>query len=66
MKEIFEDYPQFLLSNDVERWESEVSDKIAHLEDLKEIVVHAKQNFSQRFGLKQHMTALTEIYENAN
>lgn len=66
MKEIFEDYPQFLLSNDVERWESEVSDKIAHLEDLKEIVVHAKQNFRQRFGLKQHMTALTEIYENAN
>ncbi|MBI1781449.1 MAG: glycosyltransferase [Sphingobacteriales bacterium] len=66
MKEIFRDYPQFLLSDDIQKWEIEVNDKIAQLETLKKLAAQASKNFAERFGVSQHMNALAEIYENAN
>lgn len=66
MKEIFRDYPQFLLGDEIIKWDIEVNEKIVHLETLKALAVKASKNFADKFGIKQHMNALTEIYENAN
>jgi glycosyltransferase involved in cell wall biosynthesis len=66
MQEIFKDYPQFLLSTDMKKWEEEVSDKIHNLVTLKQLALTAGKNFKERFGISQHMNALTKIYENAN
>lgn len=61
MKEIFCDYPQFVL-NDNENLEKQVLFKVKQLDDLREKVKCARENFLKRFSVEKHIETLQNIY----
>ena len=61
MKEIFHDYPQFVL-NEGEDWKEQVLIKLHQLEQLKKLTTCARESFIKRFSVEGHIKSLRNIY----
>ena len=61
MKEIFCDYPQFVL-NEKEDFKEQVLIKLRGLAALKNLTTCARQSFLKRFSVEQHIHSLQRIY----
>lgn len=61
MKEIFENYPEFLVENN-EDIKKTIINKISQIEELKKLVPLAREEFMERFSLEQHIQKLEQIY----
>jgi glycosyltransferase involved in cell wall biosynthesis len=61
MKEIFRDYPQFVLS-EREDFKEQVLFKLHHLRELKKLATCARESFLKRFSVEQHIKSLKHIY----
>lgn len=61
MKEIFCDFPEFLIEQNKEFKET-IYVKLTHLEELKNRMPLVSKNFASRFGSEVHMNKLNEIY----
>ncbi len=61
MKEIFKDYPMFLLESG-NQLKEQVYDKVKALHELKKLAGQARKNFADRFSLENHVRSLNQIY----
>jgi glycosyltransferase involved in cell wall biosynthesis len=61
MKEIFENYPEFIIPLD-EKLTENVLSKITKLPELKAAASRAREEFKDRFSVRQHIKALEKIY----
>jgi glycosyltransferase involved in cell wall biosynthesis len=61
MKEIFRDYPQFVLS-DSDNLKEQVLFKLLQLCELKKLARCARESFLKRFSVEQHIRSLQGIY----
>jgi glycosyltransferase involved in cell wall biosynthesis len=61
MKEIFRDFPQFVL-NDHENLKEQVLFKLLQLAELKKLAKCARESFQKRFSVEQHIQSLQNIY----
>lgn len=61
MKEIFRDYPQFIL-NENEDINKQVLMKLKQLDELKKLTMCARDNFVSRFSKEKHIHSLQHIY----
>lgn len=64
LEEIFQNYPQFLVSLD-NRLEKNILAKLAQYNELKDLALKARREFLHRFSLEKHLMELNLIYENA-
>jgi len=64
MREIFINYPDFLVHTD-HRMETEIISKIEGLEELKKEVPRAAREFMTRFSADQHINRLRKVYREA-
>lgn len=62
MKEIFRDFPQFLIPAE-RKPEENISDKIRNYGSLKDLTGMVRDSFIRRFDPSSHDTALKEIYD---
>jgi len=62
VKEIFRDFPQFLISTGP-GMDEEIIDKIKAINELKAAVPVACRQFRKRFSLEQHVKGLCSLYE---
>jgi len=65
MKEIFSDFPEFILENDSEI-EKNVIEKLENLDSLRALTEKAGKEFALRYSLNTHVNALKEIYHSLN
>lgn len=65
MREIFENYPEFIVPLD-ENLKNNILSKIACLPELKASALKAREEFRNRFGMKQHIDKLEQIYAQFN
>ncbi len=65
MKEIFSDYPEFILEND-SGIEMNVVKKLENLDALRALARKAGKEFALRYSLNSHVNALKEIYHSLN
>ncbi len=65
MKEIFNNYPEFLLELEY-NLEENVLKKVEKLDQLKAIVPKAIEEFKERFSMQQHIQKLDTIYNSFN
>ena len=61
MKEIFHDYPQFVL-NEKEDFKAQVLNKLQRLDELRKVTACAREKFANRFSASQHIESLQNIY----
>jgi glycosyltransferase involved in cell wall biosynthesis len=61
MKEIFRDFPQFVLS-DSSNLKEQVLFKLLQLSELKKLSKCARESFLKRFSVEQHIQSLQSIY----
>ncbi|NLE34324.1 MAG: glycosyltransferase [Bacteroidales bacterium] len=62
VREIFQDFPQFLVPEGP-GMEQVIIDRIAGIDELREAVPLASQQFSKRFSLEQHVHGLCSAYD---
>lgn len=62
MKEIFRDFPQFLIPADLKH-EEIISEKIKHYGSLKDLTGKARDSFIKRFSPSSNDEALKDIYD---
>jgi len=65
MKEIFQNYPEFLVDLD-ENLENNIIEKIRNIDELKIKAREAAIEFRSRFSMEQHIEKLEEIYNSFN
>ncbi len=65
MKEIFKEYPEFLIENN-EGFKESIFNKIRDIQELKRVATLASDNFSERFNTKIHVSKLGSIYNGFN
>lgn len=61
MKEIFRDYPDFLVQRNSE-YQQQIYSKIEQISELKSLAMKASSNFAQRFSSVSHIHKLESIY----
>jgi glycosyltransferase involved in cell wall biosynthesis len=61
MKEIFKDYPEFLVELNEHIFES-IIDRLNHYDSLVESVTRARQDFLRRFNLENHLGRVKALY----
>ena len=61
MKEIFMNYPQYLVTLD-RNMEENILEKIGKMEELIKILPAVRDEFSARFSIEQHISGLRKIY----
>lgn len=62
MKEIFENYPEFIVELD-EHLKDNVLSKINDISKLRVLALEARKEFIGRFSVEQHIAALEKLYE---
>lgn len=62
IKEIFTDFPEFLLTENKDYTE-QVADRLENLTELKTKAKIAKESFTNQFSLGNHLDRFTELYE---
>jgi hypothetical protein len=61
MKEIFSEFPRFVLGEQC-NWVDEVYDGLIHLDELNKLALKARMNFLGRFDFQQNLNNLAKIY----
>jgi glycosyltransferase involved in cell wall biosynthesis len=62
MKEIFGEFPQFLLA-DEKGWKEEIFQKVQDLPQLKKLASQAREVFLERYSMDYHVKTLSSIYD---
>ena len=62
MREIFRNYPQFLVPSDV-TMELRIREKINNPEELKTALPAVEEEFKNKFSLEQHINGLKRVYD---
>ena len=65
MREIFRDYPEFLIKLDNNIFEN-VLHKLSEIDKLRELTKKARDQFLNRFSVEAHVTALERLYKSFN
>ena len=62
IREIFRNYPQFLVPSDVSM-ELKILERINNLEELNTVVPAVAEEFKNRFSIEQHVNGLKQVYD---